>query len=85
MDLGHVCLCLISQYVDAEEFVSSETYGMEGRKDYPHHCNVQSEGEGCYVRLAMDSALSKCFSQGVLVPSSQIVAVMEHTSQSHTL
>lgn len=35
-----VCLCIISQYADAEEFVSSETYGSEGRKEYPQHCNV---------------------------------------------
>lgn len=35
-----VCLCIISQYADAEGFVSNESYGMEGSKDYPGHCSV---------------------------------------------
>ena len=80
-----MCLCINSECADVEDFVSSEACGMEGRKEYPHHCKVQSDREGCYVRLAIDSALSKCFSQGVLVPGSQIVAVMEHISHSHAL
>lgn len=42
-------VCTISQYAHVEEFVSSETYRMEGRKVYPYQCNAQSEGEGCYV------------------------------------
>lgn len=42
-------VCIISQYAHVEEFVSSETYRMEGRKVYPYQCNAQSEGEGCYV------------------------------------
>lgn len=49
MNWGQMCVCIISQYADAEEFSSTETFEMEGRKQYPHHGEVWCEGEGCYV------------------------------------
>lgn len=76
-----VCLCIISQYADAEV----KPMGWRVEKSTLTTVMYRVKERDVNVRLAMDSALSKCFSQGVLVPDSQIVAVMEHTSQSHAL
>lgn len=80
-------LCIISEYADAEElvffFFSNVIFRMENRKKC--YWNVQSGGEGWYIQLAVDSAHSKCISQGVWVPGSQIAAVVERTSQGYAL
>lgn len=49
MNCRQMCVYIIAQYADAEEFSSSETFEMGGRTQHPHHCKMWCEGEGCYV------------------------------------
>lgn len=82
MSWRQMCVYIIAQYADHQEFPAVEPLRRRVENSTLTLKSV-AEGEGCYVWLA--SALSKCFSPGVLVCGSQIVAVMEHTSQSHAL
>lgn len=49
MNWRQMCIYIIAQYADPEGFSSSETFEMEGRKQYPPHCKVWPGGEGCYI------------------------------------